>query len=219
MIKNRDGHTVQLLEITKVDPYEESVAITTSEGFTFNVGNEELDGFSPHPGDTLVLTTRNFSTILGIIIEGRVIRRKSEAQFQKDHEQWSKNLRLERLERYLKDGPALKERAKRLHPSLAASMERFANKEGEDFWIESASYEMYALEGANALLRKTEAMEPESAIKWIKEWWDINSDKHDPPYDYKKQMELVPDFGDGHSGNTASAATSIAIAVLEGKSV
>jgi hypothetical protein len=219
MIKNREGHVVQLLEITKVDPYEESVAITTSEGFTFNVGNEELDGFSPHPGDTLVLTTRNFSTILGIIIEGRVIRRKSEAQFQVDHEQWKKNLRLERLEQYLKHGPELKARAEALLPPLRDRMQRFAKESGEEFWIESASYEMYALEGANALLIKTEGMEPESAIKWIKEWWDINSDRHDPPYDYKKQMELVPDFGDGHSGNTASAATSIAIAVLEGKSV
>jgi len=219
MITNREGHTVQLLEITKVDPYGEVVAITSSEGFTFTVDNEELDGFVPQVGDTMVLTTRNFSNILGIIIEGRVIRKTSEAQFQRDHEQWSKNLRLKRLEGYLKYGPALKERAKNLHPALAARMEQFSKEKGEEFWIEDAGYEMACLEGADALLRKTETMESESAIKWINDWWDINSDKHDPPYDYKKQMEMVPDFGDGHSGFTASAAKGLAIAVLEGRDV
>lgn len=215
-MKNRDGHKVELHEIERVEIEDDGAEITYDNGFTFFVSNSELDGFVPVVGDPLVLTTRNFSNVLGIIIDGRVIRRKTEAQFQEEHEQWKKNLRLERLERYLKEGPALKERARRLHPLLAARMERFSREKGEEFWIEDASYEMACLEGADALLRKTEEMEPKSAIKWIEEWWDINSDKHDPPYDYKKQMELVPDFGEDHSGFTASAAKGMAIAVIEG---
>jgi hypothetical protein len=88
---------------------------------------------------------------------------------------------------------------------------------------------MICLEGAAALLRKVgEVFEDEhidnwtdeakaAGIEWIKNWWNMNT--KEGGYDYKGQMEIVPDFGEGHSGFTASAAKSMAIAVLEGKPV
>lgn len=209
MIYNRDGHNVSLHTIDHVKVESDTVAITY-DGHTFLLEKEELNGFVPQAGDPLVITTRNMSLVVGVIIDGRVIRHKTEAQVAQEHQQWRKNLRLERLEEYLKSGQALKEEAKNLHPALAARMQRFADEDGEEFWIESARYEMYAVKGADALLRKTEEMEPKSAIEWIKTW---------EKKDYSAQLEEVPDFGEGHSGNTFGFAVHLALAVLEGKSV
>jgi hypothetical protein len=207
---NREGHDVNLYQIDKVEDYDDSIVITHDQGMSLMIDKWELDGFVPQVGDTLVLTTRNLSFVLGIIIEGRVIRRKNEAQFQKEHQQMIDGFRLRRLEDYVKNGDKLKARVERLLPPLRDRMHRFAKENGTEFWIEDAGYEMAALEGANALLVKTEALGTEDAIQWINDWWDL---------DYKKQLELVPDFGEDHSGFTASSAKGLAIAVLEGKEI
>lgn len=221
IVRNRDGHVVKLLTITKVEETEQSYGITSTDGMTFGVSKIECDGFVPQVDDPLVLTTQNFSMVAGVIINGRVIRNKSQAMLDAEHETWMMKHRLDKLERYIEEGDALKARVEKLHPRLRARMYRFAAENGRDFWIDDAPYEMYALEGANALLDKVKELElkGDAAVEWINDWWDINSDKHDPPYDYKKQMEMVPDFGDGHSGNTAAAAKAIAILVLEGRDV
>lgn len=209
-MRNREGHDVDLYQISKVEDYDDSVVVTHDQGMSLMISKWELDGFVPQVGDSLVLTTRNLSFILGIIIEGRVIRRKSEAQFQKEHEQMTDGFRLRKLEDYVKHGDELKARVERLLPPLRNRMHRFAAEKGTEFWIEDAGYEMAVLEGANALLIKTEAIRHEDAIEWIKNWWELP---------YTEQQTQVPDFGDDHSGFTASAARSIAIAVLEGKEV
>lgn len=235
-IKNRDGYTIEVAPIEEVEYHENGgCSITRGEpGWgTFGVGAEELNGFKPQVGDAVIVYTLGFSSIRGIVIDGRVIRYTTPEQADAEHEQWKKNLRLERLERYVSKGDSLKARTAALPEPLRERMYRFANEHGVNFWIEDAEYEMAALEGASALLRKVKELgliqsvdQPtltaggtDDAVKWINDWWDINSDKHDPPYDYKKQMELVPDFGEGHSGNTAGAAYALSIRVLEGSEV
>lgn len=236
-MKNRDGYDVEVSPIKSVDLYEEGgCAITRdSPGWgTFGLSASELNGFVPQVGDIVVVYTEGFSKIRGVAIDGRVFRYTTPAQAKADHEQWLKNYRLEKLERYIEHGEKLKERVTKLHPVLQARMARFAAESGVEFWIDSAPYEMACLEGAQALLNKVNSLTTrqypegegddsvrplfdEEKIQWINDWWDINSDKHDPPYDYKKQMEIVPDFGDGHSGNTAGAAKSIAVMILSGR--
>ena len=228
--KNRDGYNVEVSTIEKVESYEGGgCSITRAEpGWgTFGLSADELDGFEPQVDDVVVVYTRGFSTIRGVVIDGRVLRYITPAQAEAQHEQWSKNLRLEKLERYIEHGDALKERVKKLHPVLQARMARFDAERGQDFWIEDAEYEMAALEGAQALLNKVEELglinnalgkfkegEHEAAVQWIDDWWSLNSKEGN--YDYKRQMELVPEFGDGHSGFTAGSAKQFAVALLEG---
>lgn len=237
-MKNRDGYEVEVAPITEVDFYDDGgCAITRGvPGWgTFGIGADELNGFKPQVGDIVIVYTQGFSSIRGIVIDGRVLRYTTPAQAEADHEQWKKNWRLEKLERYVAEGDDLKARAAALPLPLRERMERFAKEGGVEFWIESADYEMYALEGAAALIRKVHELgfihsshtnfgvaegendDIEGAVKWIKDWWDINSEKHG--YDYKRQMELVPDFGDGHSGNTAGAAYALAVRILEGEGI
>lgn len=233
MLHNRDDQRVSLSLIEKVDDQDTGYSLRKDDGWSLWVSKEDLGGFVPQVGDT-ILTAESINNVSGIVIEGHVVRWKSKAQVDADFEQWKKNYRLEKLERYIKHGEALKARARNLPLPLRKRMFRFDAEFGIDFWIDSADYEMAAMEGAAALLRKVQELELvddiddtsqnttvqlDAAVAWIKDWWNINSDKHDPPYDYAKQMELVPDFGDGHSGNTAGAAYSIAIAILEGREV
>lgn len=221
-MKNRDGYNVEVSPIKSVDLYDEGgCAITREEpGWgTFGLSAAELNGFIPQVGDVVVVYTEGFSSIRGVIIDGHVFRYHTPAQAKAEHEQWKKNYRLEKLERYVEHGDALKERVKSLHPVLQARMARFGAESGIEFWVDSAPYEMACLEGTQALLNKVESLdlEGDAAVAWVNDWWDINSDKHDPPYDYEKQMEIVPDFGDGHSGNTAGAAKAMAVMILSGR--
>lgn len=232
MVRGRKDWPTTLETLTKVEPHEDgSYSFTKSDGWSFWVGASEVGDFVPQVGDW-VLMENPVNNIATVIIEGHVLRHKSQAEIDDEFEQWKKNRRLEQLETYVKHGDALRERARNLPKPLRERMERLSNEGGVQFWIDSAGYEMAVLEGAAALLRKvkelnfindvddpagsTNATAVNDAVQWIKDWWDINSDKHDPPYDYKKQMEIVPDFGEGHSGFTASAARSLAIGILEG---
>ena len=183
--------------------------------------------------DSWILTENPVNNIATVIIEGRVLRRKSVKVIEAERKSFSDSYRLRKLEAYVSDGEALKERAANLPKPLAERMERFAQESGVEFWIDSAPYEMFALEGAAALLKKaadevglayngfdfasTSNGKEQEAIQWIEDWWALNTKEHD--YNYKKQMELVPDFGDGHSGNTAGAACALALAVLRGEEV
>ena len=233
-MNNRDGYNVGLHSVEKVELYGDGgAAITYDNGYTFGVGEEELNGFVPQVGDSLVMFTKGFSMVMGVIIENRVVRYKTPAQADKDHKAMVDGFRLEKLERYVKHGDELKARAAALPKPLADRMARFASEEDAvEFWIDSAPYEMACLEGAAALIRKvmelgfiTDVHDPtddggadiEGAVEWINDWWNMN--EKEGGYDYKGQMALVPDFGDGHSGFTASAAKGLALAVLEGKEI
>lgn len=220
---SRHGHNVEAATITKIDESDDGYAIDREPGWgTFWLSKDECNGFVPQVGDAIVVFTRNFSLVVGVIIENHVIRYKTAKQYEQDHKKMVEGFRLRKLEAYVEHGDELKARVEKLPAPLRERMHRFADEDGVEFWVDSAPYEMAVMEGAAALLKKVHELSldrPEDAISWINDWWDINSDKHNPPYDYKKQMEIVPDFGEGHSGFTASAAKGMAIAVLEGKEV
>lgn len=230
MIKGRNGWTVNLSTIEKVAGWEDSWQITKPDGWSLSIHKDECDGFVPQEGDW-ILTEQAVNTIATIIIEGRVIRRKTPTQVEADHKAFCDGNRLRKLEAFVSEGDELRRRINVLPLPLRKRMARFEAEDGVEFLIDSAPYEMYALEGAAALLRKvmdlgyiTDVDNPadgdadlDGAVQWIEDWWSLNTAEHD--YDYEKQKKLVPDFGEGHSGWTASAAKGLAVAILKGKEV
>lgn len=229
------GDTMRV-EVTTVKSAEQDrydnggFTITGEHGWTFGVSAKESGTFVPKAGDTLILAQVG-NYVSGIIIEGHVFRWKSVDDIKEEHEQWKKNYRLEKLERYVEHGDALKARAAALPAPLAARMQRFGDEDGIEFWIDSAPYEMAVMDGAAALLRKVQELgyiadvdnptdegnDVVGAVEWINDWWALNTKEHN--YDYKKQMEIVPDFGEGHSGNTAGAAYVMSKFVLQGEDI
>jgi hypothetical protein len=234
-MKNRHGYSVEVSPIEKIDWYEDGgCAITRGEpGWgTFGLGAEELNGFKPEVGDAIIVYTQGFSQIAGVAIDGHVLRYNTPEVLAAKHQEFVNANRLKRLEEYVAHGDELKARAEALPAPLRERMRRFADQGGTEFWIEDASYEMYALEGAAALLRKVQSLglvndidntennsdqANDTAVQWLEDWWALNTKEHN--YDYKTQMQMVPEFGDGHSGNTAGAAYSMAKAVLSGQEV
>ena len=214
MIKNRHGWPVEISTIQRTEFSDSGVSITKDDGWSLFVSADELDGFVPEVGDW-ILTESPVNQLATIIIEGRVIRRRSPREIDAEHEAFCNKFRLDKLEEYIEHGDELKERVKKLHPVLQARMSRFAEEDGVEFWIDSAPYEMACLEGAQALLNKVAELDLydggntgyEAAIQWIEDWWKL---------DYKEQMTQVPDFGEGHSGNTAAVAKHIARIILQG---
>ena len=194
--------------------------LTYDGGWTLWVPAAEANGFVPEVGDPVVIgQVGNYVAYIEVGLA--ILRDKSVEDIQREHNDWLAKIRADKLKRYAEHGDALKARAAALHPALAARMARFDAENGVEFWIEDAPYEMAVMEGADALLRKVAELDLTGslAVQWIEDWWNINSELHDPPYDYAKQMAMVPDFGDGHSGYTASAAKVFAVAVLQGKDV
>lgn len=217
MTTNRYGQRVELNTLEKVIDEGDSYSLTLQGSWSLFVSKRECGDFVPQVGDWILVSYQGFNSIAGIIIEGRVLRAKTPEQIEAEHQQWKRDYRLEKLERYLEHGDALKERVKKLHPALQARMARFDSEGGVEFWIDSAPYEMAVLEGAQALLNKTEelGLSGNDAVRWVEDWWALNTKEHN--YDYKRQMEMVPDFGDGHSGNTAGAAYQMALMLLDGR--
>lgn len=210
-MKNSHGYEVEVVPIEKVNYTDQGCEITLGEpgwGSLF-ISTKELNGLEPQVNDAIV-TYMWGTDVRGLVLDGHVIRYTTPEEAAETHEQWLKNWRLEKLERYVKEGDALKERVKKLHPSLQARMARFEAEDGVEFWIDSAPYEMHALEGAQALLNKVESLDlaGDDAIEWVNAWWNKP---------WSEQIEKVPDFGEGHSGNTAGAAKGIAVMILSGR--
>lgn len=220
MVRNRDGWSVEVKVIDKIEKDNDGVTVTWNDGFSFFISKSKLRGVDLQTND-VVICYQNHLEIKGLVVDGVTLYYKTKEQSDDEHKQFRDNLRLKRLEEYVKNGQELKARAGRLHPKLAERMQRFSEESGEEFWIESAVYEMYALEGADALIRKVEELYPfnlpEERIAWLDYWWSLNTKKHN--YNYTKQKQLVPDFGDGHSGNTAGAAYTLARRVVSGEPV
>lgn len=207
--------------VERVDLYDEGgFSIKKNDGWSFWVTAEEAAkvDYVPKMGDSVAITMYGFNDIAGIKIGGHTFRNNSVKDMEWKRIQWKADYNIKRHQRVLDNYDKWQAEVETLHPVLQKRIRRFENKtEPYDFWAEDGGYELAILSGATALIRwatgpdRPEDMTPDEALVW---WWSLNSKEHD--YDYKRQMEIVPDFGDGHSGNTAGAAYSLARGIITG---
>ena len=192
--------------ITAIDPADGGSAITYN-GWTIFIPAEELNGFCPVIGDEVQTGPSLGRPVQYISIAGRVIRNISDDEQAAKHAEMIADFRRKKVEEFAAHGDEWKATAKALYPVLRKRIERFEAESGDEFWIDMGSYELYAIKAADVLARHVMTVypgKPAKQIEWI-EWWDsLNSKKYN--YDYKHQMEILPEFGDGHSGNTHGAA-------------
>lgn len=218
MMKNSDGYNVEYTHIKDVEYTEDWYYITGQSGWTFGLSKEECADVVPKTGDSLTVYTKNFSEVVGAEIEGRQVRYKTPAQVDRERIDWLIDYNQKKLDRLRENWDSWQERVERLHPTIKKRIRRFetqgeSNNSKFEFWLEDGGYELMALEGANALLNAVDRNG--GGIEWLDWWWSLNTKEYG--YNYKKQEELVPEFGDGHSGNTAGAAYSLARAILTGE--
>jgi hypothetical protein len=203
--------------ISAVDLHDEGGAAITYDGWTLFITEDELIKYievrqsSPQIGQTMETGPGIGYPIQYIRINNILVRNVSDEEQAAKHKAFCDKIRRDKEEDFAAHGDEWKARVQTLLPVLRARMERFEREEGDEFWIDSGAYELYAIGAADVLARKAIELHPEdysAQIEWI-DWWDsINSKTYD--YDYKRQMEILPEFGDGHSGNTHSAAVYFA---------
>lgn len=206
--------------VKKVDFYPEGgFSIEKSDGWSLFVTAKEHEkaGYDPKVGDDIDVTLYGFNHIAGIIIAGLVYRDKSVEDIERERQEWLDAYQREKEERYQKYKDVWQENVLTLHPTLQKRIRRFESEDPK-FWLESGEYEMAIMLGAQALINRAAQYAPDNVdgqVKWIEWWTSLNTEQF--KYDYKRQMEECPEFGEGHSGNTASAAVWFAINTLTGE--
>ena len=220
-MKNRDGWQVEVTNIGSLTKDKTGYFFTKTDGWTIWVSNEECAGFVPQVGDVMVVYTQGFSRVKGIVIDGNVLRYTTKEQAEVERAEWLNDLERKREEEYQANKDVWQAQVAKLHPTLINRIRRFEFEKGAHaFWTDGGPYEMYAMNGATALINAAEFYHPgdnERQVKFLKDWWSIN--EASGGYDYKGQLAMVPEFGDGHSGNTAGLSYSFAKAILSGEYV
>lgn len=195
-------------------------SVQKSDGWSLFVSAEEAaaTGYVPKVGDDIDVTMYGFNDIAGIKIAGYTFRENSVADMERKRTEWLVAYEAKKELAYQENVEKWREAVKALHPTFQKRIARFEAEKGmKEFWKESGSYELYTLQGAQALINKATSEFPDNVemqVAWVDWWWSLNTKEHN--YNYKMQMAECPEFGDGHSGNTAGAATAYAKAVLNG---
>lgn len=187
-------------------------------------------------------------TITGLSKDGVNLFYKTQELLDLEREQFLLNLKVERLTTFLKNKEAWRALVAELSAPFRARMQRFIDEKGfDEFFKEDGGYELFAVSQANVLyaaalnpelgekLRENDVAYPDnpndSSHNWTSGtldwentsenrlicWWALNSKLND--YNYELQKELIPDWEDGHSGNTAGAAYMMARRVLAGQEI
>lgn len=206
-IYNPDDWPVDEYIVKDISVYDDGgFGVSTTDSSGFGVGAEEAkDKPLPKPGDKIVLLGGWGSTIKGINIGGVQYRYKSQTDVDRERQEWLDNYAREKEEAFYANIADYIKRKNALDKPFQERMDRFANKGFKEFWTESGSYELYAVEQANKLYRHFDG-----DATLIEEFKDLSWDE---------QKARFPELDEGHSGNTFGAMVWLARAVANGEAI
>lgn len=191
------------------------------DGWTFFGVTKEMLPEAPEIGSPVVYATTGGSLVRYLKIGGTEVINKSDDDLERERQEWLAEYNRQREEEYRQHRDEWNAQAKSLIYPLRQRIERFVEEQGEQaFWTDGGPYELAILRSADVLVRHVRGQFPDdtaSQLWWICYWDGLNTAAQG--YDYKRQMEILPEFGDGHSGFSHSAAVGIAKMVVEGKPV
>lgn len=138
--------------------------------------------------------------IRGIVIDGHIVRYRTEAQSALDDSKMIARMHRDSLKAYKKALPALEENYKSLPVKFRLRMDRL-REAGPDTRHEWEPYEMFILTEAVKLAKK---LKTPAAVEQYKE------------ASYDAQRVMAPEISDGHSGCTHGAMCQLAWRYLKG---
>lgn len=154
------------------------------------------------------------SRIKGVKVADKLIFFKTEADLEREHEEWLQKWRAEKAAKYAEKKDEWLKRIDELPEPLKGRMQRFLNKE-PDFLLDDQGYELFVVEESikftkyfkTALAEKYGATPTmDNAQELFKEFMDLK---------VEEQKKLV-DFSSEHSGNTFGGAAAIGMRVAMG---
>lgn len=216
-----------LIEVTGTDaPFEDGPITSvkesdtgwevTHDGWTIFVPNMPIQQYGrvlrpaivPKVGDRLRLYGSFGHPVQGIQINEDVVFYRDQEQREASRRRWLEDHEAQKARSFTLRQGELDAEFDALPPFFRRRIERFRD-ENPDFRKDSEGYEMFACTEAVKIAYALEPTIPvpseESIAAAVKEFYD-------KPWD--EQKRIVPDLGEGHSGNTFGGACSLAVAYL-----
>lgn len=187
--------------IVTADDCGDGYSIQLKDNWCFFIDKKNEEDVIPKVGDNIKLYGKGVGyPIRGVVIEGKVVYYRNEAQQEENHRKWVDNYHNERKAAFEINRDKLDKDYSELPIEFRKRIDRF-RKEDENFRWESEDYEMFVC---------TEAVKIAKTLK--------NSDQIAKFYKlpYEEQKVLV-DISDAHSGNTFGGACALANAYVQGK--
>lgn len=201
--------------ITKVEPYADGGGWSVSYGDCWGCGVRDV-GVEPKVGDHLVTYGRFGRPFHGQAINGVVLWYRSPEEMDEEHRLMVERMNAERRAEFEAKKDELDADYESLPALFRMRIDRF-RAANPDFRWEYEPYEMFTCTQAVVLADWARAQADDQTPGWkdravaaLDAWWSINSAENDPPYDYQAQKDMIPGWGDGHSGNTAGCALMLA---------
>lgn len=201
--------------ISKVEPYTDGDgwSITYSESYGCGIQRSRCpDGIVPKVGDTLTTFGQFGYSFHGQALNGEVLWYLSPEEEEAEFQQYLAESERKRKQAFDENKAKLDADYDALPAVFKKRIDKF-RRTNPDFRWDHEGYEMFCCTQAVLLaewaLDKAEG-DPADALERIDAWNAINSKDHDPPYDFKAQLQAVPGWSDGHSGNTHGCAVILA---------
>lgn len=187
-------------KIDTVEDYENGYGINYGySGFILSkeyLGNE----LPPAVGDDIVVYIVQGSLIRGVDLRGEPLYFKTNAELELDREKALRDSTERKRLQWAEDREDLLARVAALPPEYQRRIEWFrVHLEGWD--IEFLAYELFACEQAIVLAGAAKAS-GDDPREWLEALRDMK---------YSKQIELVPEISDQHSGNTFGVSLTLAL--------
>ena len=180
------------LIITRVLETEEYYDISTEQGTCFVLDKKYK--VRPKKGDKVTLHCIRWSKIRGMDINGKRIFYKSDEQLDKEHEEWCRKYRKEKIQNFLKNKKSLDDDYSNLPGVFKRRIDKF-RKNNPDFRVNYESYEMLCCK---------EAIKIASCFNTHKELEN-----------YEGCLFKKCSLDDGHSGNTYNCSKFLAYVYLK----
>jgi len=196
--------------IERVEPYGDGKGWSVTLSDHTGCGVREA-GVEPKVGDTLTIYGTFGYSFHGQALNGKLLWYLTPEEEEAERQQWLADHDRKKREEFEANREQLDRDYDSLPPLFKMRIDRF-RKANPDFRWESESYEMFVCTQAVVLAEwaREGTHTPEEAVAKIEAWNKINSADHDPPYDYRAQVDAVPGWADGHSGNTHGCAVMLA---------
>jgi len=182
------------MKIIKVSEDRNSYYLTTDDSTGFRLLKKYK--VVPKVGDDIEVQTVHFSTVRGIILNGKQIFYKTDEDLEKEHQNWLDKNEKKKQRLFIRNKPKLDKDYNTLPEEFKKRIDKF-RMTNPRFRVDYEPYEMFcckeALKIAKALKGKTE----EEVQNFSKA-------------DYTIQKQTVPKLGKGHSGNTFGVAVRLA---------
>lgn len=194
--KWQEPTTIKTVTYSGSDPYDSTYDIQMEDSVGFMMKDEYH--VVPKVGDTIQLKTKNFSTVAGVKLNGKILYEKTDEQLDQEHYEYCQNQEKTKKETFEKNKVQQDADYEALPPVFKRRIDRFRANNPNFRW-DIEPYVLFASKEAVKILKVCKTVEELSAF-------------HKMSYEEQKAKAGIDE---GHSGGTFGEAMQLAHAYVE----